>query len=187
MTAKISSVQHQSVLSHEANTLLVKVDIGQSRHWEICIMVQIDHNAYDYSQHMTLAHDASQYFSPFGDVGIVRLTGDHTRYTNLQALRMKDEAFQGYALFLLDSSSTRRTYQRLRSDPSGEFTTNQFAAEYQQQATERRLATADTPYQIVWPNHSTAALLLIMERTHAIQRHPSLPKRLWAEDIYFAV
>ena len=67
MTATISSIQCQSVLSHEASTSLVKVDIGQSRHCEICIRVQIDHNAYDYSQHVTLAHDASQCFFLFSD------------------------------------------------------------------------------------------------------------------------
>lgn len=61
-TATISCLQCQSVLSHETctgSTLLVNLDIDKLRHCEICTRVQIDHNTYDHSQYVTLAHDAS--------------------------------------------------------------------------------------------------------------------------------
>jgi hypothetical protein len=57
-------------LSHEActgSTLLVNLDIDKLRHCEICARVQIDHNTYDHSQYVTLAHDASQYIRQFSD------------------------------------------------------------------------------------------------------------------------
>jgi hypothetical protein len=70
MTAIISYLQCQSILSHETCTscqLLIRFDIDKLRHCEICTRAQIDHNMYDYSQYMTLPHDASQYFRQFGD------------------------------------------------------------------------------------------------------------------------
>ena len=87
MTATISSIQHQSVLSHKASTPLVKVDIGQLRHCKICIRVQIDHNAYDYSQHVTLAHDASQYFFRFSDGLVATVTVKLHRFGDQPAIR----------------------------------------------------------------------------------------------------
>jgi len=75
MTVTTSCLQHQSVSSHEAYTRLVKLDMGPTGHYEICTGAQIDHNAYGYSQYVTLTHGASADFKKFGDVtpyGLIR-------------------------------------------------------------------------------------------------------------------
>jgi hypothetical protein len=115
----------------------------------------------------------------------VTFTDDHTRFTRLEVLRTKDKAFRAYKAF----SSWAQTQhsariKRLRSDCGGEFTSNEFTAYLQQQGTERRLTTADTP------QHNGVAESLnrrLMERTRAILHQAGLPKSLWAEAIHFAV
>ena len=62
----------------------------------------------------------------------------------LEALRTKDESFQAYKVLSSWAQVQRRTHQRLRSDPGGEFTSNQFTAYLQQQGTERRLTMDNT-------------------------------------------
>ena len=86
--------------------------------------------------------------------------------------------------FLLGSSSARRTHQRLRSDPGGEFTSNRFTAYLQQQRTERHLTMDDTL------RHNSVAESLncrLMERTRAILHQAGFPKHLWAKAIHFAI
>ena len=51
-----------------SDILLVKLDIGPLRHYETYTRAQVVHNAYDYSQHVTLSRDASSNFQTFGDV-----------------------------------------------------------------------------------------------------------------------
>jgi transposase InsO family protein len=115
----------------------------------------------------------------------VSFTDDATRYTRLQVLKTKDEAFEAYKSFAAWAQTQHGVHiRRLYSDRGGEFLSNQFTAYLRQQGTERRLTTADTP------QHNGVAESLnhrLMERTCAILHHADLPKYLWAEAIQFAV
>ena len=115
----------------------------------------------------------------------VTFTDDHTRFTRLEILRTKDEAFKSYKSFTAWAQTQHGArVKRLRSDRGGEFTSNAFNDYLQKQGTERRLTTADTP------QHNGIAEALnrrLMERTRAILHQAGLPKNLWAEAILFAV
>jgi len=115
----------------------------------------------------------------------VSFTDDCTRYTRLEVLRTKDEAFWAYKSFSAWAKTQHGAQiKRLRSDRGGEFTSDQFTAYLQQEGTERRLTTADMP------QHNGIAESLnrrLMERTHAILHQAGLPKNLWAEAINFAM
>jgi len=115
----------------------------------------------------------------------VTFTDDCTRFTKLEVLRTKDKAFKAYKSFSAWAQTQHGVHiKRLRSDCSGEFTSNQFTSYLREQGTERRLTTADTP------QHNGVAESLnrrLLERTHAILHQADLPKNLWAEAILFAV
>ena len=115
----------------------------------------------------------------------VTFTDDHSRYTRLEVLRTKDEAFEAYKSFAAWAKTQHgATIKRLRSDRGGEFTSNDFTAYLRQQGTERRLTTADTP------QHNGVAESLnrrLMERVRAMMHQANLPKNLWAEAIHHAV
>ena len=115
----------------------------------------------------------------------VTFTDDSSRYTKLEVLRTKDEAFKAYKSFAAWAKSQHNaTIKRLRSDRGGEFTSNEFTAYLRQQGTERRLTTADTP------QHNGVAESLnrrLMECVRAMLHQANLPKNLWAEAINHAV
>ena len=71
----------------------------------------------------------------------------------------------------------------LRSDRGGEYTGQDFTKFLQQEGTERRLTTHDTP------QHNGVAESLnrrLLERARAMLHHSGLPKNLWAEAIRFS-
>ena len=115
----------------------------------------------------------------------VTFTDDCTRFTKLDILRTKDEAFKAYKSFSAWAQTQHGVQiKRLRSDRGGEFTSNQFTAYLREQGTERRLTTADTP------QHNGVAESLnrrLLERVRAILHQADLPKNLWGEAIQFAV
>jgi hypothetical protein len=115
----------------------------------------------------------------------VTFTDDATRWTRLYPLRTKDEAYDAYVSF---SAWAKTQYgvviKRFRSDRGGEFTSNQFTKYLQEQGTERRLTTHDTP------EHNGVAEALnrrLLERVRAMLHAAQLPKNLWAEAIQHAV
>jgi hypothetical protein len=72
----------------------------------------------------------------------------------------------------------------LRSDRGGEYTGANFTEFLNEQGTERRLTTHDTP------QHNGVAESLnqcLLKRVRAILHHSALPKSLWGEAIHFAV
>jgi hypothetical protein len=115
----------------------------------------------------------------------VTFTDDCTRYTKLDILRSKDQAFDAYKQFAAWADTQHHVkVKRLRSDRGGEYTGNAFTTFLQQQGTERRLTTADTP------QHNGIAESLnrrLLERVRAMLHQAELPKNLWAEAIQFAV
>ena len=59
----------------------------------------------------------------------VTFTDDHTRYTRLELLHSKDEAFQAYKTFAAWAETQHGTrIKRLRSDRGGEYTSDDFTA-----------------------------------------------------------
>jgi hypothetical protein len=115
----------------------------------------------------------------------VTFTDDYSRYTKLDILRTKDEAFDAYKAYAAWAQTQHSAkIKRLRSDRGGEYTGNDFTAFLRQQGTERRLTTADTP------QHNGVAESLnrrLLERVRAMLHQANLPKSLWAEAIQYAV
>jgi hypothetical protein len=118
-------------------------------------------------------------FSLGGRRYYVTFTDDYSRFTRLDILRTKDEAFTAYKMFSSWAKTQHgATIKRLRSNRGGEFTSNEFTNYLKQQGTERRLTTHDTP------QHNGVAESLnrrLLERVRAILHQADLPKNLWAE------
>ena len=115
----------------------------------------------------------------------VTFTDDHTRYTTASLLRTKDQALQAYKAFANWAQTQHRArIKRLHSDRGGEYMGNEFTQFLQNQGTEQRLTTHDTP------QHNGIAESLnwrILEHVHAMLHHAKLPKSLWGEAVLFAV
>ena len=115
----------------------------------------------------------------------ITFTDDHTRYTQLELLRTKDEAFQAYKTFVAWAETQHGVrIKRLRSDRGGEYTGSDFSKFLNSQGTERRLTTHDTP------QHNGVAESLnrrLLERVRAVLHAAELPKSLWGEAIQFIV
>jgi len=114
----------------------------------------------------------------------VSFTDDHTRYTKIVLLKTKDQALQAYKEFANWTQTQHGVrIKRLRSDRGGEYTGGEFTKFLQDQGTERRLTTHDTP------QHNGVAESLnrrILERVRVMLHHAGLPKYLWGEAILFA-
>ena len=127
--------------------------------------------------------------SPVSTIGgrkyYVTFTDDYSRYSTLELLRSKDETFGAYKAYTAWAKTQHGAQiKRLRSDRGGEYTSNEFTKFLQEQGTERRLTTHDTP------QHNGVAESLnrrLVERVRAILHHADLPKNLWGEAILFAV
>ena len=115
----------------------------------------------------------------------ITFTDDHSRFTRLTLLRTKDEALDAYKTFASWAETQHNVrVKRLRSDRGGEYTGDNFTKFLNEQGTERRLTTHDTP------QHNGVAESLnrrLLERVRAILHHSALPKSLWGEAIHFAV
>ena len=115
----------------------------------------------------------------------ITFTDDHSRFTRLTLLRTKDKALDTYKAFASWAETQHNVrIKRLRSDRGGEYTGDNFTKFLNEQGTERRLTTHDTP------QHNGMAESLnrrLLERVRAILHHSALPKSLWGEAIHFAV
>lgn len=115
----------------------------------------------------------------------ITFTDDHTRFTRLEILRTKDEAFQAYKTFAAWAETQHGVrIKRLRSDRGGEYTGGDFSKSLNSQGTERRLTTNDTP------QHNGVAESLnrrLLERVRAVIHASQLPKSLWGEAAQFIV
>jgi transposase InsO family protein len=115
----------------------------------------------------------------------ITFTDDHTRFTKIQLLRTKDEAFEAYKSFAAWAKTQHGVrVKRLRSDRGGEYTSGEFSEFLKSQGTERRLTTHDTP------QHNGVAESLncrIVERVRAVLHHAQLPKSLWGEALHFVI
>jgi hypothetical protein len=127
--------------------------------------------------------------SPVNSLGgrryYITFTDDATRYTHVDILRTKDEALDAYKTFAAWAQTQHGVkIKALRSDRGGEYTGHKFTKFLQQEGTERRLTTHDTP------QHNGVAESLnrrILERVRAMLHHSGLPKNLWAEAVRHAV
>lgn len=127
--------------------------------------------------------------SPINSLGgrryYITFTDDATRYTVVNVLRTKDEALNTYKTFAAWAQTQHGVkIKALRSDRGGEYTGHEFTKYLQQEGTERRLTTHDTP------QHNGIAESLnrrLLERVRAILHHSELPKNLWAEALRNAV
>jgi hypothetical protein len=127
--------------------------------------------------------------SPTDSIGgqqyYITFTDDHTRFTYVDVLRTKDKSLQAYKTFISWARTQHNAKIKiLRSDRGGEYTSHEFTRFLQQEGTERRLTTHDTP------QHNGVAESLnrrLLERVRAMLHHSNLPKNLWAECLRFAV
>ena len=127
--------------------------------------------------------------SPIATIGgriyYVTFTDDFSRYTSLELLKSKDQTLQAYKTFAAWAETQHNVkIRRLRSDRGGEYTGGEFTKFLQEQGTERRLTTHDTP------QHNGVAESLnrrLLERVRAMMHHAQLSKSLWGEAIMFAV
>jgi len=112
-------------------------------------------------------------------------TDDYSRYTSIELLKSKDETLNAYKTFAAWAQTQHNVkIKRLRSDRGGEYTSGDFTKFLQEQGTERRLTTHDTP------QHNSVAESLnrrLLKRVRAMLHHAQLPKNLWGEAIMFAV
>jgi transposase InsO family protein len=115
----------------------------------------------------------------------ITFTDDHTRFTKIQLLRTKDEAFAAYKAFAEWAKTQHGVrVKRLRSDRGGEYTSGEFSDFLKSQGTECRLTTHDTPQH----NGVTESLnRRIFERVCAVRHHAQLPKTLWGEATHFII
>jgi hypothetical protein len=76
----------------------------------------------------------------------VSFTNDYSCYTWLALLHTKDEALEAYKTFVAWAKTQHgAVIKKLRSDRGGEYTGNQFTKFLQEEGSERRLTTHDTP------------------------------------------
>ena len=115
----------------------------------------------------------------------VSFTDDYSRYTQLTLLRTKDETLEAYKRFAAWAKTQHGVnIKRLRSDRGGEYTGGNFTKYLEEQGTERRLTTHDTP------QHNGVAEALnrrLLERVRAMIHGTDLPRNLWGEAINHAV
>ena len=125
----------------------------------------------------TLTIGGRKYYATFTD--------DYSRYTSIELLKSKDETLNAYKTFAAWAQTQHNVkIKRLRSDRGGEYTGGDFTKFLQEQGTERRLTTHDTP------QHNGVAESLnrrLLERVRAMLHYAELPKNLWGEAIMFAV
>jgi hypothetical protein len=115
----------------------------------------------------------------------VAFTDDATRYTTLTVLRSKDEALDAYKAYAAWAHTQHGVrIKRLHSDRGGEYTGKEFTKFLNQQGTERRLTTHDTPQH----NGVTESLNRhLVKRVRTLLHSAGLPKTLWAEALHFVV
>jgi len=115
----------------------------------------------------------------------ITFTDDSTRYTRIDILFTKDEAFDKYKEYAAWAHTQHGVCIKcLRSDRGGEYTSGAFTQFLKEQGTERRLTTHDTP------QHNGVAESLnrrLVERVHALLHQSGLPLTLWAEALHFVV
>jgi len=115
----------------------------------------------------------------------VTFTDDSSRFTKLTVLRSKDQTLDAYKSFAAWAHTQQGVkIKRLRSDRGGEYLGNAFTKFLEEEGTERRLTTHDTP------QHNGVAESLnrrIVERLRALQIQADLPQFLWAEAAQFAI
>src|SRR5882762_4506083 len=88
--------------------------------------------------------------SPVASLGgrryYVTFTDDATRYTKIDIIRTKDQTIDSYRAFAAWAHTQHgATIKHLRSDRGGEYTGRAFTKLLQEEGTERRLTTHDTP------------------------------------------
>jgi hypothetical protein len=111
------------------------------------------------------------YYATFSD--------DYSCYTKLTVLQSKDETLDAYKAFAAWAHTQKGVkIKHLRSDHGGEYTGNAFTKFLNEQGTERRLTTHDTP------QHNGVAEALnrrLVELVHTFRIQAGLPTNLWAE------
>jgi Integrase core domain len=110
---------------------------------------------------------------------------DYSRFTKLTILQSKDQTLEAYKSFAAWAHTQKGVkIKHLRSDRSGEYTSNTFTKFLEEQGTGRRLTTHDAP------QHNGVAESLnrrLVERIRAFLVQSGLPKSLWAEAARFVV
>ena len=116
----------------------------------------------------------------------VTFTDDHTRWTNLDLLRKKDETFKYYIRYEAWAKTQIgvRVIKHLRSDRGGEYLDGEFSNHLANNGTTRILTTHDTPE---YNGVSERLNRTLLERTRAFLHASGLPKFLWGEAIHHAV
>jgi transposase InsO family protein len=127
--------------------------------------------------------------SPVRSIGgrryYVTYTDGCTRWTIVDILRTKDEAFTSYRRFEAWVKTQRKAkIKRLFTDRGGEYMSEEFSDHLAEAGTVRRLTIHDTPeYNGVAERLNRT----ILERVRAILHASELPKFLWAEAVKHAV
>ena len=113
-------------------------------------------------------------------------TDDHTRWSHLELLHTKDEAFKAYTDFeaWAKTQFRVRSFKRLRTDRGGEYLSKKFNDHLAANGTKRLLTTHDTPE---YNGISERLNRVLLERTRAFLHSSGLPKFLWGEAVKHAV
>jgi hypothetical protein len=115
----------------------------------------------------------------------ITFTDDHTRFTWLQILCIKDQALDTYKAFTVWASTQHGAWiKHLRSDHGGEYTGAKFTKFLNEQGTKQQLTTHDMP------QHNRVAELLnhcLVECVWALLHQSELPKSLWGEAIHLCI
>ena len=113
-------------------------------------------------------------------------TDDHTRWTHLALLHLKDKTFKAYK----DFESWAKTQHKvvvikcLHSDRGGEYLDGEFGKHLKAKGTIRKLTTHDTPEYNGVAERLNRTLL---EHTRAMLHASKLPRHLWGEAVTHAV
>ena len=114
----------------------------------------------------------------------ITFTDEYSRFTVTRLLKAKSEALQAYKDFTAWALTQHGAkVKRFHSDRGGEYMGDDFTKYLNQQGTERRATTHDTP------QHNGVAESLnrrLTERIRAVLHHSGLPKSLWGEAVYHA-
>src|SRR6266404_5013936 len=114
----------------------------------------------------------------------VSFTNNYSRYSLMAFLRTKDKTLKAYKSYAAWARTQHGVpIQRLRSDRGREYLSFEFANFLQEQGTERRLTTANTP------EHNSVAEALnhgLLERARTMMHQANLPCKLWAKAIRYA-
>ena len=109
-------------------------------------------------------------------------TDDHTWWTHVELLHMKDKVFNAYTGFeaWAKTQCRVRSFKRLRTDCGGEYLSHKFNQHLAANGTKQILTMHDTP---AYDGVAERLNCVLLECTHVFLHSSALPKFLWGEAV----